>query len=136
MQMEEVWKKIPNIEGYEVSSEGKVRSMAREIKVVNGRNGAKKRVISPRLLKACPTYINGHQHYVTVRLNGKTQYVHRLVASAFLGKAPFGPRSEVNHKDGNRHNNNLYNLEWCSKKMNEQHSQLLRAKRKAKAAHE
>lgn len=130
--MEEIWKKIPEIEGYEVSTNGNVRSIARIVNVAQGKLKNTKRIIASKVLKACPTYINGHQHYVTVRLNGKTRYVHRLVATAFLGKPPFGPRSEVNHKDGNRHNNTLTNLEWCSKKMNEQHSQLLRAKRKAK----
>lgn len=130
--MKEAWKRIPEIEGYEVSSEGKVRSVPRMVNINQGKTGISKRFMPAKVLKSYASYVNGHQHYVTVRLNSKTHYVHRLMAVAFLGAPPFGPKSEVNHKDGNRHNNVLSNIEWCSKKMNEQHSQMLRKKRKAK----
>lgn len=130
--MIEIWKKIQAEQGYEVSNLGRVRSKTRvSIVYRQGSLTPVKKVIKGKVLNACPTYIHGRQHYVTVRLNGKTQYVHRLVAQAFLGDPPFGPRSEVNHKDGNRHNNVLSNLEWCSKSMNEQHSYKLRANRVA-----
>lgn len=129
--MIEIWKNIPGIEGYQVSSLGRVRSLPRTVNVTQGKLGNSKRTIPAKLMSPCRTYMNGKQHYVTVRLNGRTRNVHRLVASAFLGKPPFGARTEVNHKDGNRWNNVLSNLEWCSKSMNEQHSQKLRANRRA-----
>ena len=55
---------------------------------------------------------------VLMRLNGKptNMYVHRLVATAFIPK-PFG-LNEVNHIDGNKKNNNVSNLEWCTCKYN------------------
>jgi hypothetical protein len=62
--------------------------------------------------------------YQTVRLcsNGKFSYpkVHRLVASAFIPN-PEG-KSEVNHIDGNKSNNNVDNLEWCTKSENMKHA--------------
>lgn len=129
----ELWRNIPGIEGYQVSSIGRVRSLPRTVNVSQGKLGNTKRTIPAKLMSPCGTYMKGKQHYVTVRLNGKTHNVHRLMALAFLGPPPFGPRTEVNHKDGNRHNNVLSNLEWCTKSMNEQHSQKLRANRRAHA---
>jgi hypothetical protein len=59
---------------------------------------------------------------VLLRINGKPQnrYVHRLVATAFLPK-PFG-FDEVNHIDGNKKNNTVENLEWCTCLQNKQHA--------------
>lgn len=63
--------------------------------------------------------------YLRVNLSGdknKTNMkrVHRLVALAFL-KPPSGNRDEVNHKDGNKRNNHINNLEWATRLENMQH---------------
>ena len=50
-----------------------------------------------------------------------TRYIHRLVAEAFIEK-PMDEKVEVNHKDGNRANNTVENLEWLSHKQNVIHS--------------
>lgn len=65
--------------------------------------------------------------YMTVRLrNGKVLKkcirVHTLVALAFLPEREVTGRKEVNHKDGNKHNNRLDNLEWVSSLENTQHA--------------
>lgn len=60
--------------------------------------------------------------YVVLSVNGqrKTEYVHRLVADAFV--PGFDNGLEVNHIDGNKTNNNDENLEWVTKSMNNQHA--------------
>ena len=95
----EVWKHLANYENYEVSSFGKVR------------NKKTSRILKP----SC------HGGYMSVGLSnvGKTKShsVHRLVALTFLDNKP-----QVNHKDKNRSNNNVHNLEWCSALGNNQHN--------------
>jgi hypothetical protein len=62
--------------------------------------------------------------YLKVNLykNGicKKHYIHRLVAKAFIPNPNNLP--EVNHKDGNKYNNSVDNLEWCSRQENIEHS--------------
>lgn len=63
----------------------------------------------------------GYYQVVLMKDNiAKTHLVHRLVAETFIDN-PLG-LEQVNHKDGNKQNNNVSNLEWCSKKYNTQHA--------------
>lgn len=67
----------------------------------------------------------GRDGYVTVSIctgNGEslTRRVHRLVCETYLPNPDNKP--EVNHKDGNKLNNSLCNLEWCTSKENKAHA--------------
>ena len=57
--------------------------------------------------------------YHFVYTGNKQERTHRLVAEAFLGEVRDG--FEVNHKDGNKANNELSNLEWCTRAENTKH---------------
>lgn len=72
--------------------------------------------------KLIKPYCRSRYITVTISKNGKmkTHYVHRLVAIAFLPNPKNYP--EINHKDGNKHNNNVSNLEWCTSSINKQHA--------------
>lgn len=114
--MEEIWKDVEGYEGhYQVSNLGKVRSLDRKVRYkggwVSNRRG--------RLLKQASM----KSGYKTVNLKkGGTRHtflVHRLVLINFKGIIL---NYQVNHKDGNKENNNLTNLEWMTGSENTKHS--------------
>lgn len=101
---QEVWKPIPGYEGlYDVSTFGNVRTIKRQ--------GTNSRVLKQKLSK---------KGYFTVSLCKHSKYktvgVHRLVASAFIPNINCYPC--INHKDENKKNNVVNNLEWCTYEYN------------------
>ena len=108
---EELWKNIKGFPLYEISSFGNIQSWR------NNHSGKRK---NPKRLKL---YLD-HKGYFFVRLfhNGKTinKKIHRLVAENFITN--FLEKLEVNHKDGNKQNNNMYNLEWATSSENQKHA--------------
>lgn len=58
--------------------------------------------------------------YSRAMINLKDEYIHRIVAKCFI-ENPEG-LTEVNHKDGNKKNNNVENLEWCTRSENNRHA--------------
>lgn len=102
MTNEEIWCPIKGYEGiYEVSDKGRVRSL----------KYGKERILKQRRDK---------DGYIQVDLykncDQKTCKVHRLVAQAFIPNPDNLP--QVNHKDENKTNNSVQNLEWCDCKYN------------------
>lgn len=101
--MDEIWKDIKGYNGhYQVSNLGKIKSF--------------KRCPQGKLLKTnidCDGY-----ETVSLTLNKKPRKykVHRLVAIAFLDNT--NNLTEINHKDKNKLNNKVDNLEWCSRRYN------------------
>lgn len=72
-----------------------------------------------QVLKPCKV----HNGYYTVTLGTKRYKVHRLILSTFTGHE--GKGLQVNHKDGDKSNNKISNLEWCTAKENTKHAELL-----------
>lgn len=106
--MTKIWKDIIGYEGlYQISDTGEIKSLAK----MAGRSRRKERILK--------TYLD-KDGYVKVILckNNKTHFlsVHRLLAEVFIPN-PFN-YEQINHKDENKKNNNLTNLEWCTCKYN------------------
>lgn len=99
----EQWKKIDGWERYEVSTKGNIR---------NTQTG--------RILKVRPDKEGYKIVTFSVDCVRTTQKVHRLVAKAFLINEP--GKTQVNHKDGNKTNNEVENLEWCTSAENHTHA--------------
>jgi hypothetical protein len=59
-------------------------------------------------------------NYLGVAINRKPEYVHRIVASCYIEK--IDGKTEINHKDKNKFNNSVENLEWVTHKENIIHS--------------
>lgn len=100
----EIWKQIVGYEGlYDISSKGRVYSH-----------------ITSRFLRVSKA--KGHYSSVALYKNkiGKSKEVHRLVAQSFIPLDDFS--LQVNHKDGNKYNNNVLNLEWVTAKGNSEHA--------------
>ena len=92
-------RKTLTIDDYEITTEGQV---------INKNNG--------HVLKPQP---NG-KGYLRVSIGGKLKFVHRLVAEKYIPNP--NNYKQVNHKDGNKLNNSVDNLEWVTKSENIQHS--------------
>ena len=103
----EIWKAVPGYEDYyEVSTQGRVRSLDRVISRSDGTIAKLKGKL--RSQRLCQGYPNVTLHKEHKRWTAK---VHRLVAITFLGEFP---DLQVNHIDGCRTNNNINNLEWVT----------------------
>lgn len=109
MTAAEKWRGIDGYPDYEVSDEGRIRR-------VTSRTFAKAgRILSTRGLRS------GYPSLDLCR-NGdrRTFSVHRLVAAAFLGPCPAG--YEVNHRNGDKTDNRVHNLEYATSSGNQRHA--------------
>lgn len=95
----EIWAEHPNLKGIQVSTYGRIK----------GPKGLRKTTISKI-------------GYPVVSIRRKLYYAHRLVAETFLPNPSRKP--EVNHRDRNKANNHLNNLEWVTSSENKTHTYL------------
>lgn len=94
------WRKIDGFERYSVSSDGQIR---------NDETGS----------VLCASEVTGGYLQVMLSPGRKHKRVHRLVAEAFIPNLM--GKTQVNHKDGNKRNNQVNNLEWATSSENERH---------------
>ena len=106
--MIETWKIIEEYPNYMISNLGNIKSLNY------------KRTGKEQLLKQ---NINGRGYcYVNISINNKYKniLIHREVAKAFIPTN--NEKLDINHKDGNKQNNCVDNLEWCTRSQNIQHA--------------
>lgn len=115
--MSEQWEYIKGSRGYAVSNQGRIKTYDRSI---YGRAGHwhshKGRIL-------IPGYSNhGYQHISLINLAGKkrTQLIHRLVAETFIPNP--NCYDQINHRNCDKSDNRVVNLEWCTAKQNVQHA--------------
>lgn len=115
----EEWRDIPKYKGrYQASNKGRIKKLKRIISTKNQYNKYK-RIIEEMII--LPTLnIWG---YLTVGLldnNNKrtTEFIHKMVAFAFIPNDDPQNKTQINHKDENKLNNCVENLEWCTPKYN------------------
>lgn len=112
--MARLWRDIEGFEGlYQISNLGEVKSLMRTIERGDGvKMNIKEKILKPQI---------GNHGYLTVSLCSidkkiVTKRIHRLVAEAFIPNSNNLP--QVNHKDENKLNNKVDNLEWCTQQYN------------------
>ena len=112
----ESWRDVVGYEGYyQISDFGNVRSLGRRV-----RNGSGTRRVRARVVRQ-GKHKQGYRVVALQRGNRSRSFlVHRLVAAAFLPSIPTG--SEINHKDGDKCNNTLSNLEIATRQENIDHA--------------
>ena len=109
----EIWRDVRDYEGlYKVSNLGRVKSLERYVKNnICGFLYSKEHILKQSKIPSGYKKVNLSKDGIIVK-----QYVHRIVAQAFLPNPDNLP--EVNHKDENKENNCVDNLEWCSHSYN------------------
>lgn len=113
-----IWKDIKNYEKlYQVSNKGRIKRLAGKCLAKAG----KYRSVSEKILNCFPNKTRYNYLYVNLNNNGIKQFrVHRLVAIHFIPNPD--NLEQVNHIDGDKNNNSVENLEWCTNLENMRHS--------------
>lgn len=109
--MEEIWKKYLDFENYMISNYGRCKSLTRDVICKSKHRTIRERILKPRLEK------NGYLRYNIYKNNKSYKIsIHKMVAKCFIPNPNNYPC--INHKDENKSNNYVDNLEWCTHKYN------------------
>lgn len=109
--MGEIWKPVVGYEGmYEVSNMGRIKSLMRRI---NANGGI--RVIQ-EFIKKNSIDSKGYEYVWLWNKTGRTYRIHKLVCMAFIPNP--GNKPCIDHINGNRRDNRVENLRWCTHKEN------------------
>lgn len=111
----EEWKEINGYEYYQISNTGKVKSLEMKLQFGNRFRIKPEIILKNRITRHGYSSVN---LYSNKKMSSKE--IHRLVAEAFILNPDNLP--EVNHKDCDKQNNNLWNLEWCTRRENVIHA--------------
>lgn len=112
----EVWKDIKGYKGYyQVSNLGVIKSLSRNVKTKNGVRKTREKILKQSIRGEGYYYITLSKKHITTN-----KIIHRLVAQHFITNPE--KKRTVNHKDGNKLNNNYKNLEWATHLENHQHA--------------
>lgn len=118
----ELWRPIEGFDGlYEISSHGRVKSLGRVSSRISRLGNMATTSFPAKILK--PGLSGSGYHQLVLRTKGKQDsrhQIHRIVAIAFISN-PLN-KGYVNHKDGNRLNNHVDNLEWVTNQENVLHA--------------
>jgi hypothetical protein len=117
MKKRRIWKYIPEYEGmYKISIYGDVKSVKR--KVFNSL--ISKRTVKERILKPAKNNEEKGYFFVNLSKNNKTKqiFVHKLVAITFLKYNPNNRKIVIDHKDANKENNSLSNIQIITNREN------------------
>lgn len=118
----EEFRPIPDFPEYAVSNYGRVKTLSRKIRYIHAVTGEEHfRLSTERFLKVHCNGLTGykfHQLYKNKKMHNKP--IHQLVAHAFIPKIK--GKDYINHIDGNKHNNVVANLEWCTNEYNHHHA--------------
>ena len=120
--MQEIWKDIKDFEGlYQVSNLGKVKSLKREVVYCEGNKTKNKHHTVYEKIRIPTQKENGYLQIGLFKGNKNyNRYIHRLVADAFIDNP--NNLKTVNHKNLNKQDNRVENLEWCSYSDNNEHA--------------
>lgn len=114
----EIWKDVPGFSGYQISNYGNVKALAK-----TWRTGFAKRIVRQGVEKIMKCGVNNWGYkWLRLSRDGKKKifFIHIAVAELFCSNPDGKP--QVNHKDGDKLNNNHWNLEWTTQAENTQHA--------------